>query len=461
MDLSETVRRWIEEVTGGRIVRSEQQVRWREQHFVTVETDDGTLEVLTRSGRDPRIVKHSELLSRRDIDHEARVLQALQGQDVRVPRLLGFHEEERIILMERLPGSNLLAELPDEAARQRVLFQYYDELAKLHALDVGSMAIEGLQIPATPEELAFAGKYAFNERAYVKARPSLQPDPLLDLGRWWLRTHVPKGPRPVAFVQGDTGPGQFMFDGDRLTGLIDWELAHIGDPMLDLGVARMRNMLYPAGSIRSAIAHYDEVTGGTVDWEVLRFYTVLAMVFTPLGIAPWLQRTTALSGDLLARYEWDITLRRGMCDALAEALDIELVEPDLPAPPDGPAALSDLLVDQLETNVAPLATSDLGRNEVRKAVGLARALQLDARIGAELLAADLDDMAEFLGHRPADRADGLAALGRVVDEDPTDALVDLVRLFARLERRREHLWRPMMQDSAAGAFERLSPRDRQ
>ena len=54
MDLSETVRRWIEEVTGGRIVRSEQQVRWREQHFVTVETDDGTLEVLTRSGRDPR-----------------------------------------------------------------------------------------------------------------------------------------------------------------------------------------------------------------------------------------------------------------------------------------------------------------------------------------------------------------------------------------------------------------------
>ncbi len=39
-----------------------------------------------------------------------------------------------------------------------------------------------------------------------------------------------------------------MFADGQLTALIDWELSHIGDPMIDLGVIRMRNMLYPTGS---------------------------------------------------------------------------------------------------------------------------------------------------------------------------------------------------------------------
>jgi aminoglycoside phosphotransferase (APT) family kinase protein len=460
MALSGDARQWVEQQTGGRIVNDEQQARWREQHFITLERDGTTIELIARFGRDPEVVKHSRLLSRRDVEHEARVLQALQGHGLRVPTFLGFNADEQFILMERLAGSNRLADAPDDDTRRRVMFEYYDQLAALHRLDVDSMALEGIDIPKGAEEIAFAGKFRFSEDDYRDAQAAMGPEPLLELGMWWLHANVPTNDRPVAFVQGDTGPGQFMFSDGHLTGLIDWELAHIGDPMLDLGVARMRNMLYPAGSLRDPIAHYDDVSGGGVDWDALGFYTVVSMIFTPLGVAASLQSATAATSDILPRFEWDITLRRGLCDALAEVVGIELELPDLPEPASGPRNMADLLADQLETNVRPIASDAVQRYQVDMAIALAHGLQLESRIGAALLADDLDDMGAVLGRRPADREEGKAALSRLVAEQPEAHLEDLVRLFARIERRREHLWRPMMLDSASVPFEPLLPERR-
>jgi aminoglycoside phosphotransferase (APT) family kinase protein len=457
--LSQEAQHWIEQQAGGRIVAVERQARWREQHFVTVEKEGETVDLLVRFGRDPEMTKGSRLLTRRDIEHEGRVLEVLQGHGLRVPTFLGYNADERFILMERLPGENRLAEAPDDATRRQVMFEYYEQLAALHGLDVESMHVVGIDIPTTPEEIAFDGKFSFASDDYRDRRAELRPEPLLDLGVWWLHANVPQGDRPVTFVQGDTGPGQFMFDDGHLTGLIDWELAHIADPMLDLGVAWMRNMLYPAGSLREPIEHYDDVTGGALDWQVLGFYTVLSMLFTPLGVVDSLQKPSARLNDLLPRYEWDITLRRGLCDALAEVLDIELEAPDLPEPHDDAPTMADLLGDHLGVNVLPIARDAGERYQVDMAVALSHALRLESRIGAQLLADDLDDMGMKLGRRPTNRAEGLAALSRLVEEHPEENLHDLVRLFSRIERRREHLWRPMMLDSASVEFERLIPRD--
>ncbi len=460
MALSEAARGWIEQQTGGRIVAEEQQARWRVQHFVTIERDGETVDLITRSGRDPEMVKGSALLTRRDIRHEARVLQALQGHGLKVPQFLGFNADDNFILMERLAGTNTLADAPDDATRRQIMFEYYDQLAQLHSLDVESMKLEGIEIPSTPEEIAFAGKFSFSGDAYLANRGKLRfPEPLLDLGMWWLSANVPQNDRPVRFLQGDTGPGQFMFADGHLTGLIDWELAHIGDPMLDLGVARMRNMLYPAGSLREPILHYDEVTGGGVDWAALGFYTIMSMIFTPIGVVFSLQNPTPKLTDLLPRYEWDITLKRGLCDALAELLDIDVEPPELPEPEEGGLpTMADLLNGQLEANVLPIADDAVERYQVELAVALSRGLQLESRIGARLLADDLDDMGATLGRRPASRAEGLAELSRLVEKEPEEHLRDLVRLFTRTERRREHLWRPMMLDSASVEFEPLLPR---
>jgi hypothetical protein len=228
--------------------------------------------------------------------------------------------------------------------------------------------------------------------------------------------------------------------------------------MLDLGVARMRNMLYPVGSLREPILHYDEVTGGGVDWQALGFYTVMSMIFTPIGVVYSLQDPSPTLTDLLPRFEWDITLKRGLCDALAEVLGIDVEAPELPEPDDdGAPAMADLLLNHLQANVLPIASDAVERYQVELAIALSRGVQQETRLGAQLEADDLEDMAAVLGHRPSSRTEGLAELGRLVDEEPEASLHDLVRLFSRIERRREHLWRPMMLDSASVEFEPLVP----
>src|SRR3546814_12125836 len=59
-------------------------------------------------------------------------------------------------------------------------------------------------------------------------------DPLVSRALEWLRANVPADDGPVVLVQGDTGPGNFLSEEGKVTGVIDWELAHLGDPMEDI-----------------------------------------------------------------------------------------------------------------------------------------------------------------------------------------------------------------------------------
>src|SRR5919197_483148 len=97
--------------------------------------------------------------------------------------------------------------------------------------------------------------------------------------------------------------------------------------------------------------------GTPIDWQALSFYTVMSMLLTPMGVAPSIQRPSARAEGMLAQYGWDATLRRGLCDALAEALSIEIDPPELPeSAPAERRSLLDYLTHQLEVNCAPIAT---------------------------------------------------------------------------------------------------------
>jgi aminoglycoside phosphotransferase (APT) family kinase protein len=456
MTLSAAAISWIERRMGGRVVEVEQQVRWRQQHFVTIDRGGQPLTILARGEREAELARRSTFLSHFDIAHEARVLEALQGHGLKVPELYGYDDEHRLILMERVDGTNLLAEAPDEATRLAVMKQYFEQLARLHSLDIESMTLDEIEIPTTPDDVAFAGKFRYMEDDYVALRPRLRrPEPLLDLGIWWLHRNVPQHDRPLSFLHGDTGPGQFMFSGDTLTALIDWELAHIGDPMLDLGVVRMRNMLYPTGPLREPIAHYERVSSRPIDWSVLSFYTVFTMLLTPMGVVESVQVPSVRIDSQMARYGWFATLRRGLCDAMAEALGLEIEPPALPAAPGADGSIAGYLTELLEVNCAPIARDAVERSHVDAAIALARTLRLESEVGAALLSDDLDDMASVLGRRPRDRAEGEALLDELVATDPADHLVDLVKVFGRIERRREYRWAPLMIAQESAPFERL------
>jgi len=71
-------------------------------------------------------------------------------------------------------------------------------------------------------------------------------------------TRLPDHAGPTVLVQGDTGPGQFLFDNGHITGVIDWELAKFGDPMYDLAWVRGRDMSYPFGDFPARPRRYAE-----------------------------------------------------------------------------------------------------------------------------------------------------------------------------------------------------------
>jgi aminoglycoside phosphotransferase (APT) family kinase protein len=176
MTLPDDAIAWIEQQCGGRVVDSEQQVRWRTQHFLTVERPSGRMQLLARSGRQG-MAAGSTMLQHFDIAHEARVLEALQGQGLKVPKFFGFNAEHRFILMERVDGTNELKDAPDDETRRQVMAEYIEQLASLHHLDVDSMTLSGLKIPTTPEEAAFGAKFGFVEHDFGVWKPHLKPEP--------------------------------------------------------------------------------------------------------------------------------------------------------------------------------------------------------------------------------------------------------------------------------------------
>ena len=92
--------------------------------------------------------------------------------------------------------------------------------------------------PKTPRECALAEV----DLIVAQWRPFLDghADPLTHYGLDWLSRFAPESVARVSLVQGDTGPVNFMFQGDRVSAVIDWELGHFGDPMEDLGNIAVR-----------------------------------------------------------------------------------------------------------------------------------------------------------------------------------------------------------------------------
>jgi aminoglycoside phosphotransferase (APT) family kinase protein len=82
-------------------------------------------------------------------------------------------------------------------------------------------------------------------------------------------------------VHGDFKPGNALVDGDEVVVLLDWETAHLGDPLEDLGWVtqplRLAEHLIPgAWEQEDLIGRYAALTGFTVDPEALAWWQAFA-----------------------------------------------------------------------------------------------------------------------------------------------------------------------------------------
>jgi hypothetical protein len=289
-------------------------------------------------------------------------------------------------------------------------------LARIHRVDPaeGAFASLGPVLSAREHLGRFLGSWASSYR-----RGSPEPDPVLEFGLRWLRSAPPVADRPVRLVQGDTGPGNFLFQGESVTAVLDWELAHFGDPQEDLGWLSMRAAQEPMPDFPALLAFYAERTGTSLDLPAIRYYRVLA---------EW---TVAVIGHLKPRsglgdtergnaLVYEQLHRRLLVEAIADAVGATGTLPaiTLPEPRPSPRTwLYDMALDQIRESVVPRLSDPLGERRAKGVARTVRVLRELDRYHRELDALLADARVGTLGHaaEPGDLALAIAD-GRVDDQ---------------------------------------------
>jgi aminoglycoside phosphotransferase (APT) family kinase protein len=144
---------------------------------------------------------------------EAEVYSAITEIGLPGPRVLGIHDVLEAVLLERSPGEPGFAGL-DPAVQTDIIDDFAPWLARMHAADITALTLPSL-LPATTIAEAVRNELDLWER---RLDESGAPDPILTACYQWLRDNVPDtGDTPPSLVQGDTGPGNFLHDGHRVT----------------------------------------------------------------------------------------------------------------------------------------------------------------------------------------------------------------------------------------------------
>jgi aminoglycoside phosphotransferase (APT) family kinase protein len=202
------------------------------------------LTYLVRKGEREMVLRRpppgAAIKSAHDMGREHRILSALEGVYPKAPRPIALCDDASVIgapfyLMERVRGVILrggpaaAALRPEE--RRAVSESLVDALAELHALDLDRTGLAALGHGDGYVERQVKGWTA----RYEAARTA----PLADMERTagWLAAHRP-APREVALLHNDFKHDNVVLDPerlDRVVAVLDWEMATVGDPLMDLG----------------------------------------------------------------------------------------------------------------------------------------------------------------------------------------------------------------------------------
>jgi aminoglycoside phosphotransferase len=439
IDLPSNLRTWAEEVVGRPLTSAS-------RHFAGASRDAWNLEL--GHGPDRRELfllcdKGGSGGSGRD----AAVLRALAGSPVPVPEVYGWDETLGAILLERVPGRSDFPLVDDESEREPTARHLMELTGALHRLDPASLRIDHLSVPEAAESCALD-----QLQPAVRAAGALgdEPEPFFSYALDWLKRNAPTRVDRISLVHSDMGPGNFLAEGGRVTGIVDWEVAHFGDPMEDLAAIAIRDMATPIGHLPTRLREYERSSGIRVDLERVGYYRALVLVRNSLMISLGLADPPP-TFDVVEMTMYQTLLLRGASLAICDNLGIERPVVDPPELADPRTRHRGRLIDALRRDLEETIRPALGEGlPARRAAGMERALaaiEHDDRVGVALDRSELDDLGELLGHRPTDVGSGEAELRSRLDAaDGSDVGRDRLhaRYFARRMGRLAERRRPLM-----------------
>ncbi len=215
---------------------------------------------------------------------EFALLQAAAEARVPVPRVHWSCDDPAVLgsaffLMDHVQGETLPRRLLRDAAyadaRRGMTAQLGEILARIHTIDPDRAELAGLasadQGGASPREEVARIAAAIRELA-------VEPHPVLDLAERWLLERAPSAARRTV-VHGDYRIGNVIFGPEGVRAILDWELAHAGDPLEDLGWLCTESWRFgeplPVGGIgtrEELVAAYEKAGGGPVDPDALAWW---------------------------------------------------------------------------------------------------------------------------------------------------------------------------------------------
>ncbi len=217
---------------------------------------------------------------------EFRVYQALQSTGVPVPEVFWLETDPRwlerpFFVMARVPGvtsPQTLIGVAFGGHHEAIAQQKVEILARIHALDWRDLGLDFLGPPDGP---AACAETEIERWETIMRAQALEPQPALELALAWLRAHRPVAPR-ITLVHADYRTGNFLVEGGRITGVLDWEMAHLGDPIEDLAWVCLRSWRWAGDSRmggllpRDELCHrYEAASGLRIEPEAVRFWEVL------------------------------------------------------------------------------------------------------------------------------------------------------------------------------------------
>jgi aminoglycoside phosphotransferase (APT) family kinase protein len=379
---------------------------------------------------------------------EVSALASVGKAGLRVPSLIAFNEDLRACVTELVPGAARFDLIEEDSVRNAVAADFARELAAIHALDVRELPLSGFVRPPSVS----AGLHAELLRLESEHNRGI-PDPLLVFALDWLKRHVPADPGRMVLVHGDAGPANFLFEGDHLTAMLDWELTHLGDPMEDLAWICVRMLFVPFVPLPFVFEVYARAAGAAVDLTKVRFYRVYNLVTLVVDVYAQLRQGKRPFGGVLANnLMFHTSHLRALVQGLADVLQLSPRDVSLPqATATEDARFYEIALDDLRLHIVPRIGDEFAAHRTKALARLIKYWEQKARYGGAYEAAELEELTKTLGRRPADVADGRRQLVRhVLDHSlPESVLLDL---FHSRMQREIALLRPAMGTLAGRQF---------
>jgi aminoglycoside phosphotransferase (APT) family kinase protein len=244
-------------------------------------SDDGDTERGLVVRRDP---ESSLIDTERALEYQSYA--AIYPTEIPVPEPLFLENDPKWLgqpfsIMAEIAGCQTDVGNLNDAQREKIGHEKWTLLGKLARMDAQDLGFhEFMEVPEPADcasrELAYWEQVILNDEVH--------PQPVARAALRWLRRNLPPPAQKLSVVHGDYRSRNFLFRPDEgITGVLDWEMCHLGDPLEDLAWSLDPLWSWPDPSLPGmllrrdkAISVWEAASGLGVDPQAFRWWQIFA-----------------------------------------------------------------------------------------------------------------------------------------------------------------------------------------